>query len=53
LKIETLGQFWQLIRELKNNEVEEMHVHFLRKYTEGAFKCLNSKRNEIEKESLK
>jgi hypothetical protein len=53
MTIDTLGEFWKLIRELKNNEVEEMHINFLRKYTEGAFKCLIIKRAETERENQK
>jgi hypothetical protein len=53
LTLETLGEFWKLIRELKNNEVEEMHITFLRKYTEGAFKCLSIKRTDVERENIR
>jgi hypothetical protein len=42
-----------LIRELKNNDLEEMHITFLRKYTEGAFKCLSIKRAEVERENIR
>ena len=30
-----------------------MHIIFLRKYTEGAFKCLNHKRSETERDNQK
>jgi len=30
-----------------------MHITFLRKYTEGAFKCLIIKRAEIERENIR
>lgn len=53
LKIDTLAEFWKLIRELRNDEIEEMHVTFLRKYSEGALRCLTTKRNELERESMK
>jgi thymidylate synthase ThyX len=33
-----LAEFWKLIRELKNSEVGEMHVVFLKRYHEGVFK---------------
>ena len=49
MKIDTLAHFWKLISQIKNNESEEMYVNFLRKYTEGAFKCLILHRNEQEK----
>ena len=48
-----LAEWWKLIRELKNSEVTEVHVIFLKRYHEGVFKQLFGKRNETEKENNK
>lgn len=53
LKPDTLAEFWKLIEKLRNDDMEEMHVTFLRKYSEGALLCLSKKRNEMEKDVMK
>ena len=44
--METLSKFYNHIKLLPDSEYDEMRVHFLKQYTEGALNCLKKARDQ-------